>query len=60
MALHFVFVRIGKRPTSDLHAFEPQNLLTPNSHLMNFVEQTQLDHFLAFRRDPPPRTRLRM
>ena len=27
MALHFVFVRIGKRPTSDLHAFELQNLL---------------------------------
>ena len=37
MALHFVFVRIGKRPTSDLHAFDLQNLLTPNSHLMNFV-----------------------
>ena len=35
MALHFVFVRIGKRPTSDLHAFELQN--SPNSHLMNFV-----------------------
>ena len=28
MALHFVFVRIGKRPTSDLHAFELQNLFS--------------------------------
>ena len=37
MTLHFVFVRIGKPPTSHLHAFELQNLLTPNGHLMNFV-----------------------
>ena len=29
MALHFVFVCIRNRLTSDLHAFELQNLLTP-------------------------------
>ena len=27
----FFFVRIGNRPTSDLHAFVLQNLLTPNN-----------------------------
>ena len=37
IALRFVFVRIGNRPTSDLHAFGPQNLLTPNTHLSKFV-----------------------
>ena len=37
LALHFVFVHIGNWPTSDLCAFELQNLFTPNSHLINFV-----------------------
>ena len=48
MALHFVFVRIGKRPTSDLHAFELQNLLTPKSHLKNFVCTNSIGSFPSF------------
>ena len=49
----FVFVRIGNRPTSDLHAFVLQNLLTPNNQ-RNLFEQSQLDPFLTFNPDQPP------
>ena len=45
MALHFVFVHTEKRPTSGLHAFELRNLLTPNSHLMNFVCTNSIGSF---------------
>ena len=45
IALHFDFVRIGKRLTSDLQPFELQNLFTPNSHLMNFVRTSSPGHF---------------
>ena len=48
MALHFVFVCIGKWSTSNLHAFELQNLLTPNSHLMNFVWTNSIESFSSF------------
>ena len=58
MALHFVFVRIGKRPTSDLHAFELQNLLTPNSHLMNFVCTNSIGSFSSFPSWSTPQTSL--
>ena len=56
MALHFVFVRIGKRPTSDLHAFELQNLLTPKSHLMNFVCTNSIGSFSSFPSWSTPQT----
>ena len=47
IALHFDFVRVGKRPISDLQPFELQNLFTPNSHLMNFVRTSSPGHFQA-------------
>ena len=47
IALHFDFVRVGKRPISDLQPFELQNLFTPNSHLMNFVGTSSPGHFQA-------------
>ena len=53
MLYTFVFVRIGNRPTSDLHAFVLQNLLTPNNQ-RNLFEQSQLDPFLTFHPDQPP------
>ena len=58
MALHFVFVLIGKRPTSDLHVFELQNLLTPNSHLMNFVCTNSIGSFSSFPSWSTPQTSL--
>ena len=58
MALHFVFVRIGKRSTSDLHAFELQNLLTPNSYLMNFVWKNSFGSFSSFPSWSTPQTSL--
>ena len=47
IALHFDFVRVGKRPISVLQPFELQNLFTPNSHLMNFVGTSSPGHFQA-------------
>ena len=47
IALHFDFVRVGKRPISDLQPFELQNFFTPNSHLMNFVRTSSPGHFQA-------------
>ena len=58
MALHFVFVCIGKQSTSDLHAFELQNLLTPNSHLMNFVWTNSIGSFSSFPSWSTPQTSL--
>ena len=60
MALHFVFVPIGKRLTSDrdLHVFQLQNLLTPNSHLMNFVCTNSIGSFSSFQSWSTPQTSL--